>query len=44
MVGLDMGKWGGDDNWHKCLVKAEHVWVQFCNATIFSFNFDFNSS
>ena len=23
MVGLDMGKWGGDDNWHKCLVKAE---------------------
>jgi glycine betaine/proline transport system substrate-binding protein len=23
MVGLDMGEWGGDDNWHKCLVKPE---------------------
>jgi glycine betaine/proline transport system substrate-binding protein len=47
MVGVDMGSWGGDDNWHKCLVKPEQdcgnpkksSWIKSEVYTITSDNF-----
>tara|TARA_B100001123_G_C15322594_1_gene1028455 strand:- start:1017 stop:2027 length:1011 start_codon:yes stop_codon:yes gene_type:complete len=47
MQAVDMGKWGGDDNWHNCIVKPEQEcadpkqtsWVESVVWTVVTDNF-----